>query len=67
MVFFYDAPMQVKYFYDGIWSIGIAFQEFVIDFYSGRAINTSKILENAEDPDEVIIEWCEWEPWHFIY
>ena len=63
MELYYESPMQVRYRRppDELECLGIAFHEFVIDLENGAKFSTKEILERwAGDPDEAIIEWCDW-------
>ena len=62
----YPGPTEVRFKIDGTSNLGIAFEDRIIDLENGEVFHIQDILYNAleagEDPDDVIIEWCEWIP-----
>ena len=63
MEFYYEVPFQVRYWRPGVGQgYGIAFHEFVIDIYDGQVFSTKEILASPLDPDDAIVERCEWAP-----
>ena len=62
--YFYPGPTQVQYFWDGTWSKGIAYCDFIIDLYSGKPRVIDSIYSEAEkmgiSKDAAIVEKCEW-------
>lgn len=43
--YYYDEPVQVKYFYDGEYHGAIAFRDVLIDGKTGQVYNISELLK----------------------
>ena len=65
---YYPNPMQVRYKRPGILGerIGIVCEEFLIDIEDGMKFSIKSILAQCENPDDAILEWCDWVPLDFV-
>ena len=64
MKYYYDWPMQVRYYKDGNFFYGIAFLEYIIDLEDGCKLSLDMIYKAAAadgvDEDEAVVELCKW-------
>ena len=68
--YWYELPMQVRFIREGVYSLGIAFQKYIIDCVDGMLFSLDKVYDDAAaiykiDSDSAVVEWCTWEPFMF--
>ena len=64
MEYWYDWPMQVKYWRNGHYSEGIVYHNYIVDLIDGAPLKLVDVLyvANLRDisDDDAIIEWADW-------
>lgn len=67
--YWYEMPMQVRFIREGVYSLGIAFQKYIIDCIDGTLFDLDKVFDEAAaykvGKDDAVVEWCSWHPFVF--
>ena len=64
MEYWYDWPLQTRFYWAGAYHIGIIYQNFIIDLHDGTPYQINEVIYQASlngvDEEDAIIEWGLW-------